>query len=210
MLTTDAYRIPIGITIAMVKSTSKTFLYVTHKSEVDRKVPFRKVVVGEHDTVGDLLMGIFHIYNVPFAHLKVYYNNVRIDSKKLSLKLKKAIFDKNLCYGVMDDVKDSGKQQRGASCLEVQSFFELSAYQKGGKAYPYIGANGEIMSKPDPGKLPSCWKRYIEVSKNSMSVRIIMWMWAKSYVTRLILIISTLFLIQSFFVYDTAVERSDL
>ena len=210
LLTTDAYRIPVGLIIAMVKSPSKTFLYVTHKSEVDRRVPFRKVVVGEHDTVGDLLMGIFHIYNVPFAHLKVYYNNVRIDSKKLSLKLKKAIFDKNFCYGVMDDVKDNGKQQRDASCLEVQSFFELSAYQKGGKAYPYIGANGEIMSKPDPGKLPSCWKRYIEVSKKSMSVRIIMWMWAKSYVTRLILIISTLFLIQSFFVYDTAVERSDL
>ena len=89
LLTIDAYRIPVGLTIAMVKSPSKTFLYVTHKSEVDRRVPFRKVVVGEHDTVGDLLMGIFHIYNVPFAHLKVYYNDVRIDSKKLSLKLRK-------------------------------------------------------------------------------------------------------------------------
>lgn len=196
----------------MVKSPTKgnTFLYVAHKSEVDRSAPFRKVMIGEHDTVGDLLMRIFQIYNVPFAHMKVYYNDVRIDSKKSSLKLKKAIFDKNLCYGVMDDVKSGNKQQLRASCLEIQSFFELSAYQESGKAYPYVGRNGEIMNRPDAAKLPSCWKRYIEASKKSMSVRIIMWMWAKSYITRLILIISTLFLIQSFFVYDAAVERSDL
>ena len=196
----------------MVKSPTKgnTFLYVAHKSEVDRSAPFRKVTIGEHDTVGDLLMRIFQIYNVPFAHMKVYYNDVRIDSKKSTLKLKKAIFDKNLCYGVMDDVKSGNKQQLRASCLEIQSFFELSAYQEGGKAYPYVGRNGEIMKRPDAAKLPSCWERYIEASKKSMSVRIIMWMWAKSYITRLILIISTLFLIQSFFVYDAAVERSDL
>ena len=180
-------------------STENMFVYVTHKNEIEKKKPFRKIMINSNDTIAELLVRIFQAYNIPFVHLKVYYNEIRLDKKKHALTLKQAIFDKNFKYGNLNDVNNMVTK---ASCLEIQSFFDLDAYLPNGKAYPYVGEQGEILQKADPTKLPTCWRRYIDVCKTSMSVRIIMWMWEKSYVTRLILIISMLFLIQSFFSFD--------
>ena len=188
-------------------SQPSNFLYVSHKDELHTGRKFRKVMVNPNGTVADLLINVFNIYNIPFSHLKVYYNDIRIDKKKHSLKLKKVVFDKKFIFGTIDNntntmTRDSGGINLKASCLEIQSFFDLDAYLPGGKAYPYVGSNGEILTKPDPKKMPNCFRRYMEASKKSISVRIIMWMWAKSYLTRLILIISILFLFQSMFTYD--------
>ena len=188
-------------------SQPSNFLYASHKDELQTGRKFRKVVVNPNCTVADLLINVFKIYNIPFSHLKVYNNDIRIDKKKHSLKLKKVIFDKKFIFGTIDSntntiTRDNGDINSKASCLEVQSFFDLDAYLPGGKAYPYVGPNGEILKKADPKKMPNCFRRYLEASKKSISIRIIMWMWANSYLTRLILIISILFLFQSMFTYD--------
>ena len=87
-------------------STENMFVYVTHTNESEKKKPFRKIMINSHDTSAELLVRIFQADNIPFVHLKVYYNEIRLDKKKHALTLKQAIFDKNFKYGNLNDVNN--------------------------------------------------------------------------------------------------------
>ena len=148
------------------------------------------VFANDDTTVGQLKVTLFQMFNVPYAHQKIWFNKKRLDTDenaKMTLKKFKFVFGSS---------KDSSK----ISCIVFQTYFPLKEYRKGGKAYAYVGKDGLLRTSPVNSE--TFWDKYLVAAQSSFSVRIVMYMWSKNYLTRLILVISIMFLLFSLFFGD--------
>ena len=152
------------------------------------------VSANDDTTVAELKATLFRMFNVPYSHQKILFNKRRLDKKEnVDVPLKKF----NLVYG-------KGKFSSKASCIVFETFFPLKEYHKGGKAYAYVGRDGVL--KTSPVNSETFMDKYLVAAQSSFSVRIIMYMWSKNYLTRLILVTSFMFLFFSLFIGDPAEE----
>ena len=155
------------------------------------------VFANDDTTVALLKITLFQMLNVPYSHQKIWFNKKRLDTKENeNVTLKKF----NFVYGTSNH---SSKM----SCITFQTYFPLKEYHKGGKAYAYVGKDGTL--KTSPVNAQTFWDKYLAAAQSSFSVRIVMYMWSKNYLTRLILVISIMFLLFSLFVGDPLMEAVD-
>jgi hypothetical protein len=147
------------------------------------------LLCSEDTPIKNLKQQLGYLYNVPPQHQKLVYNKKRI-CKDEDVLLKRFKFK----YGSSADGASAN-----ASCIFLESMFPLKDYQEGGQAYPYV-KNGKVFESRVHGTDETFSEKYIRAAQSTFSVRAIMWMWNKNYMTRLVLVTCVMFLFVSFFV----------